>query len=52
MDDFKKEVAYNLGLAYESTNQKEKAIAEYKKIFEVDIDYQDVAKKIQQFYKK
>ena len=52
MDGFKKEIFYNLGLVYEATGQKEKALNEYKKIFEVDISFRDVAQKIQQAYKK
>lgn len=52
MDNFKKDVIYNLGLVYEATGQLPKALAEYKKIFEVDIAFKDVAQKIQKAYKK
>ncbi len=50
MDPFKKDVIYNLGLVYEATKQTAKATAEYKKIFEVDIAFKDVAQKIQKTY--
>ncbi len=50
MDQFKKDVIYNLGLVYEATKQTAKATAEYKKIFEVDIAFKDVAQKIQKTY--
>lgn len=46
-----KEFIYNLGTTLEAMGKKEEAIAEYKKIYEVDIAYRDVAKKIEGFYK-
>ena len=49
-DETKKEIIYNLGMVYEAMCQKEKAIAEYKKIYEQDINYRDIAKKISQSY--
>ena len=49
-DETKKEIIYNLGMVYEAMGQKEKAIAEYKKIYEQDINYRDIAKKISQSY--
>jgi tetratricopeptide (TPR) repeat protein len=52
MDQFKKEVLYQLGLVYEGTDQIQKAVAEYKKIFEVDVQFKDIAQKIQKAYKK
>ena len=52
MDDFKKDVIYNLGLVYEATDQVQKAVTEYKKIFEIDISFKDVAEKIKKAYKK
>lgn len=45
-DEFKKEVIYNLGTVYEATGEKEKALTEYKKIYEQDISYRDIARKI------
>jgi tetratricopeptide (TPR) repeat protein len=52
MDHFKKEAIYQLGLVYEATEQFQKAVAEYKKIFEVDIGFKDISQKIQKAYKK
>lgn len=45
-DELKKEIVYNLGVVYESLGEREKALAEYKKIYEQDIHYRDIAKKI------
>ncbi|MDP3980582.1 MAG: tetratricopeptide repeat protein [Chlamydiota bacterium] len=52
MDDFKKQVVYHLGLVYELSNRNDKAIVEFKKIFEVDIDYKDVSQKIRHYHNK
>ena len=46
MDSVKKEITYNLGAAYESTGDLEKAVAEYKKIAAVDFGFRDVRDKI------
>src|ERR1700722_5654979 len=43
MDELKKEIVYNLGLAYEVGKQSEKALEQWKKIYEVDMGYRDVA---------
>lgn len=45
-DELKKEIVYNLGSVYESAGEKEKAVTEYKKIYEQDINYRDISKKI------
>lgn len=45
-DDLKKEVIYNLGLVYETIGNKGKASAEYKKIYEQDIHFRDISRKI------
>jgi tetratricopeptide (TPR) repeat protein len=51
MDDMKKEIVYNLGLAYEATKQQEKALEEcWKKIYEVDMSYRDVAERVESSY--
>lgn len=47
MDAFKKEVVYNLGLAFEEAGNHDKAMAQFQKIYEVDIGYRDVQKKIE-----
>jgi tetratricopeptide (TPR) repeat protein len=52
MDLLKKNILYNLGLAYEAMGQKEKSVEQFKKILEVDFSYRDVAKKVEAAYKK
>ncbi len=51
MDDEAKEIHYQLGQLYEKMGKKELALSEYKKIYEVDIVYKDVARKIEAAYK-
>ncbi len=46
MDSMKKELIYNLGLAYETLGDNDKAISEYKKIAAVDFGFKDVKDKI------
>ncbi|MGD1020180.1 MAG: tetratricopeptide repeat protein [Verrucomicrobiia bacterium] len=46
MDGLKKDLLYNLGVAYEQLGDQEKAIAEFKKIAAVDFGYRDVRAKI------
>jgi tetratricopeptide (TPR) repeat protein len=46
MDGLKKELLYNLGSAYETLGEHEKAIAEFKKIAAVDFGFRDVKDKI------
>jgi len=46
MDDTKKEVLYNLGVAYDAKGDKEKASECYQQIYEVDMAYKDVAKRL------
>jgi tetratricopeptide (TPR) repeat protein len=50
MDDLKKEIVYNLGLVYEMINQPEKALEQWKKIYEVDMSYRDVAARVEASY--
>jgi tetratricopeptide (TPR) repeat protein len=52
MDLVKKDILYNLGLAYESMGEKEKAAEQFKKIAEVDFGFRDVAKKVEASYKR
>ena len=51
MDDQAKEIHYQLGQSYERMGEKEQTLSEYKKIYEVDIVYKDVARKIENAYK-
>jgi len=46
MDNVKKDIIYNLGETYEQMGKKEEALTQYKKIYEVDINYRDVSNKI------
>lgn len=46
MDDTKKEVLYNLGVAYEMKGDKVKSGECYQKVYEVDMNYRDVAKRL------
>lgn len=45
-DELKKEIVYNLGAVYEAMGEKQKATTEYKKIYEQDIHFRDITKKI------
>lgn len=42
----KKEVVYNMGTVYEQMGEKQKALEEYKKIYEQDINYKNIGEKI------
>ena len=50
MDEVKKEIVYNLGLVYEDTKQPEKALDQFKEIYEVDMSYRDVAGRVEASY--
>lgn len=52
MDEEAKEMRYQLGQIYEKMGQSSQAISEYKKIYEVDITYKDVAQKIEAAYRR
>jgi len=52
MDDDKKDIVYEMGLLAEQMGRKEEAVGYYKEIYEVDITFRDVAKKIQAAYQK
>jgi tetratricopeptide (TPR) repeat protein len=49
-NEIKKEVTYNLGLAYEANNDPVKALDQWKKIYEVDMTYRDVAARVEASY--
>lgn len=49
-EEIKKEVAYNLGLAYEASNQPDKALEQWKKIYLVAMNYRDVASRVEASY--
>lgn len=50
MDDIKKEIVYNLGLAYEANKQMDKSLDQWKEIYEYDMTYRDVAKRVEESY--
>ncbi len=52
MDEVKKEIVYNLGLAYEATKQADKALDQFKEIYEHDMSYRDVAKRVEDSYEQ
>jgi len=51
MDDFKKQVIYQLAECYEALGRGEEAIAQFKEIYAEDIEFRDVASRINAFYK-
>ena len=50
MNEVKKEICYNLGLAYETIKQPEKALEQWKKIYDADMSYRDVAARVEASY--
>jgi tetratricopeptide (TPR) repeat protein len=50
MDEMKKEITYNLGLAYEANKQPDKSLDQWKKIYEVDMSYRDVSDRVEASY--
>jgi tetratricopeptide (TPR) repeat protein len=49
-DDEKKEMIYELGVVLDKMGKKEEAIEQLKLIYEVDMGYKDVAKRVDDFY--
>jgi tetratricopeptide (TPR) repeat protein len=49
-DDQKKELVYLLGSVLERMGKQEEAIAQFRQIYEVDIGFRDVARKIDSYY--
>jgi len=50
MNAMKKEIVYNLGLVYEKSGEKEKALSCMKQIYEADYGYKDVAVRVESSY--
>jgi len=48
LSDRAKEIQYNLAQVYEAMGDKSKALAWYKKVFEIDAAYRDVSRKVAQ----
>lgn len=49
-DEQKKELVYNLALVYEQQGRTDEAAEHFKSIYEVDIQYRDVAQKVESGY--
>lgn len=49
-DEEKKELIYQLGMAWETMGKRNEAIEQFKKIYEVDIGYRDVGARVDAFY--
>ncbi len=52
MDALKKDILYDLGTIYEQMGKGEDAITQFKIIYDVDANYKDIAKKIEDYYRK
>lgn len=50
MDDTKKELHYMIGTLYDEAGNKEKALENFKVIYEVDYGYKDVATRVESAY--
>lgn len=50
MDDTKKEILYMIGSLYETAGNREKALENFKVIYEVDYGFRDVASKVESAY--
>ena len=50
INEFTKEVLYNLASAYENMGQIEQAVETFKNIYKIDIGYKDVSQKINKSY--
>lgn len=51
LEESGKDIAYNLGVLYEKVGNYASAEDSYKKIFEIDIGYRDIAEKMEAVYK-
>jgi tetratricopeptide (TPR) repeat protein len=52
MDELKKEIVYNLGIVYETTKKPDKALEQWKKIYDVDMSYRDVGRRVEDSYEQ
>jgi tetratricopeptide (TPR) repeat protein len=50
MDGLKKEIIYNSGCLYTDMGKKDEALEQFKKIYEVDYHYRDVAQRVENAY--
>jgi tetratricopeptide (TPR) repeat protein len=49
-DEEKKDLVYTLGCVFDKMGKKEEAIEQFKMIYETDIGYRDVAKRVDDYY--
>ena len=49
-DEEKKDLVYTLGCVYEKMNKKDESMEQFKQIFEIDMGYKDVAKRVEDHY--
>jgi tetratricopeptide (TPR) repeat protein len=49
-DEEKKDLLYQLGSVLEAMGKRDEAIEAFKQIYEVDINYRDVAAKVDAYY--
>jgi tetratricopeptide (TPR) repeat protein len=52
MDAMKKEIVYRLGLLYEGAGKADRALDCFKQIYEVDYEYEDVARRVESAYEQ
>lgn len=50
MEGTKKDIVYDLGLIFEGMGEKEKSLDCFKQIYEEDVNYRDVAKRVMESY--
>jgi tetratricopeptide (TPR) repeat protein len=51
MDSLKKDIVYNLGLTYEKMGKKAEMIEQFKLIYDSDVNYKDIGKRIEDYYR-
>lgn len=51
MDNLKKDIVYNLGLTYEKMGKKAEMIEQFKMIYDSDVNYKDIGKRIEDYYR-
>jgi tetratricopeptide (TPR) repeat protein len=49
-DEEKKDLVYTLGVVYDKMNKKAESIEQFKQIYEVDMGYRDVMKRVDDHY--
>ena len=52
MDPLKKEILYELGETLQQMEKKEEAIEQFKMLYDADVGYRDVGKKVEDYYRE